>query len=138
MRILRPSFSLALALLVMGLSGCDSGSVQRACLAVAEAALEVEVIDSTSGRYIAANADGILTDQSYRDSLRHGTITQREPTLIVKTLVGGFERAGTYDVRIEHPDYQVWTRSDVEVPAGECGPETQYLEAELRKPETGR
>jgi hypothetical protein len=129
--------TIALSVLVVFLLGCDSGPGNVNCAAVAEPAVEVEVSDATTGRYVAAEAEAMITDGSYRDTLRRGAITQVEPTLIVKTLVGGFERSGTYDVSVSHPNYQPWTRPDVEVPSGDCGPETQQLEAELREKETG-
>jgi hypothetical protein len=135
------SAALALSILVVVTLGCDSGlssgPSNANCPAVAEPAVEVEVSDATTGRYVAAEAEAVITDGSYRDTLRRGVITQVEPTLIVKTLVGGFERPGTYDVSIEHPNYQSWTRSGVEVPSGKCGPDTQQVEASLREKETG-
>lgn len=116
------SAAIVISVLGLALFGCDSGPV--ACPAITEPAVEVEVTDATTGRYIAREAEAVITDGSYRDTLRHGKTTQLEPTLIVKTLEGGFERAGTYEVSVSRPSYQSQTRSTVEVPPGECGPKT--------------
>lgn len=126
-----------LSALTMVLLGCDTGPGQDQlnCPAVTEPAIEVEVVDATTSRYVADEAEAVISDGSYRDTLRHGVTTQIEPTLIVKTLVGGFGRSGTYDVTVRHPKYPSWTRSGVEVPSGHCGPKTQNVEAELREKE---
>lgn len=41
------------------------------------------------------------------------------------------ERAGTYDVTAEKEGFSTWSRSDVDVPEGRCGPETVELTARL-------
>jgi len=116
--------------------GCDSGPGNVNCPGITKPAVEVEVVNATTGRYLAAEAEAVIKDGEYQDTLRHGTVTQSEPALIVKTLEGGFGRPGTYDLSIEHPDYQSWTLRGVEAPSTECGVETQNLEAGLREKET--
>lgn len=125
---------IAIVSCIIGITSCDSTSTEPVfCPSIAEPAIVIDVTDAVTGKYIAKEATGIIKDGSYIDTLGFGNITQREPVLIVKSLVGGLERAGTYDVRIELEGYQPWSRNNVHVPEGECGPHTQHLEAQMEK-----
>jgi hypothetical protein len=42
-----------------------------------------------------------------------------------------YERAGTYDVRVEYPGYGLWTRSNVVVEPGRCHVRLTALTARL-------
>lgn len=53
---------LAFSVLVVVLLGCDTGPGARDCPAVAEPAVEVEVSDVKTGRYVAAEAEAVITD----------------------------------------------------------------------------
>lgn len=112
------------------LAGCDFGN--PICPAVAEPAVIVEVRSAATGAPEAKNASGVLVDGTYTDSLR---VTEETGEGIPLALAGGFERAGTYTVRIEKPGFEAWVRDGVEVDEGECGPKTERLTARLEPTE---
>lgn len=111
-------------------SGCDSNN--PICPAVAEPAVIVEVRNAVTEDPEAENAEGVLIDGNYTDSLR---IKEETDEGIPVALAGGFERAGTYSVRIDKPGFQAWTREGVDVDEGECGPETERLDARIEPTE---
>lgn len=123
-------FSLLAACTLLLLAGCDFGN--PICPATAEPAVIVEVRDAVTEDPEAENAEGVLIDGDYTDSLR---IQEETDDGIPVTLAGGFERAGTYSVRIDKPGFQTWTRDDVDVDDGECGPETERLNARIEPTE---
>ena len=125
-------FFLPLLCLII-ISSCDNSSGPQVCTSEAEPAIEVQITDATTGRFIAKDAKGVIQDGSYEDSLRHATITQTVPKLIVSSLTAGAERAGTYQVKINLEGYESWTRMNIKVPEGECGPKTQFLRVRLRE-----
>jgi len=119
-------FSFLAACICLLLAGCDFGN--PICPAVAEPAVIVEVRNAVTDDPEAENADGVLIDGEYTDSLR---VTEETDEGIPIALAGGFERAGTYTVRVEKAGFQTWTRKGVDVGDGECGPETERLDARI-------
>ncbi|PSQ85956.1 MAG: hypothetical protein BRD42_06890 [Bacteroidetes bacterium QS_3_64_15] len=119
-------FSFLAACTFLFLAGCDFGN--PICPAVAEPAVIVEVRNAVTDDPEAENADGVLIDGEYTDSLR---VNEETDEGILIALAGGFERAGTYTVCVEKPRFQTWTREDVDVDDGECGPETERLTARM-------
>lgn len=117
-------FSFVAACAFLLLIGCDFGN--PICPAVAEPAVIVEVRNAVTDDPEAENADGVLVDGEYTDSLR---INEETDEGIPVALAGGFERAGTYAVRIDKPGFQTWTREGVDVDEGKCGPKTKRLKA---------
>ena len=112
------------------LAGCDFGN--PICPTVADPAVIVEVRNAVTEAPEAENAEGVLIDGNYIDSLR---IKEETDEGIPVALAGGFERAGTYTVRIDKPGFQTWTREGVDVDEGECGPETERLNARIEPTE---
>ena len=119
-------FSFLAACVFLLLAGCDFGN--PICPAVAEPAVVVEVRNAVTDDPEAENADGVLIDGEYTDSLR---VNEETDEGILIALAGGFERAGTYTVRVEKPGFQTWTREGVDVDDGECGPKTEQLTARI-------
>lgn len=112
------------------LAGCDFGN--PICPAVVEPAVIVEVRNAVTDDPEAENADGMLIDGEYTDSLR---VTEETDDGIPVALAGGFGRAGTYTVRVEKPGFRTWMREDVDVDEGECGSETERLTARIQPAE---
>lgn len=92
----------------------------------------VEVRNAVTDDPEAENATGVLIDGEYTDSLQ---VDEETGEGIPLSLAGGLGRAGTYTVRVEKPGFQTWTREDVDVDDGECGPETERLTARLEPTE---
>lgn len=112
------------------LAGCDFGN--PICDAAVEPAVIVEVRNAVTDDPEAENATGVLIDGEYTDSLQ---VDEETGEGIPLSLAGGLGRAGTYTVRVEKPGLQTWTREDVDVDDGECGPETERLTARLEPTE---
>ena len=98
------------------------------CPDIAEPAVVVEVRSARTGAPEADSALGLLRDGDYVDTMRVSGVTSDGTPL---SLQGAMERAGTYDVQIEKEGFRPWTRENVTVESGECGPQTQRLTAEL-------
>ena len=47
------------------------------------------------------------------------------------SLIGGFERAGTYDVTVSVEGYEVWSASSITVASDECHVITEMREAAM-------
>lgn len=110
------------------LTGCDDSPVNVNCPAVVVPAVVVEVQNVVTGAPEAKNADGRLIDGRYNDSMRAASVnSEGVPT----ALEGGHGRAGTYTVLIEKQGFESWSRSRIQVPEGQCGPDTERLTAEL-------
>jgi hypothetical protein len=122
-------FSLALGLVILLLTGCGDTIVDPvACPAIVEPAIVVEVRNARTGAPEADSALGVLRDGDYVDTMRVTGVTSEGTPL---SLQGALERAGTYDVQIEKEGFRPWTRENVTVESGECGPQTRRLTAEL-------
>lgn len=113
-----------------GLLGCDTldHPVPRDCPAVAEPAVVVEVENADTGMPEAEDAVGILEEGAFRDTME---VADRDSEGTPLALAGAYERVGTYRIQIEKSGFEDWTRSGVEVEAGECGPRTERLTAAL-------
>jgi hypothetical protein len=106
-RSTRLSAVAALALL----AGCDLPFV-TACTAEARPAIVVEIVDAQTG-VVLEGLEGlrvIAREGAYADTARFpGSLTGL-----------AYERAGTYTVTVEHPDYLPWSRSGVRVREDGC------------------
>jgi hypothetical protein len=127
-----------LTLLASALSmvGCYTGDKRAddpiACTALAEPAVVVSITALLTGENLAAEAVGeihdvIDLDADFVDSLSLDSAEGGE----VLTLAAGYERAGTYDVRVRHAGYSEWSSPAVAVAQGACGPETVQVAATL-------
>lgn len=98
------------------------------CTASIEPGLVVYIEDAVTGQPQAEGAMAVATDGAYSESLRGGV--SNGVTLLA--LQGASERAGLYQLRVEKPGYQAWTRSNVRVLAGECHVRTVQVTAKLQ------
>jgi hypothetical protein len=125
-RAMRLAPAVALAGCVDNLAICvDSGF---------EAAIVVQVQDAVTGAPLAAGARGAIRDGRYVDSLRPPRPDAPGGLL---TLTGGAGRAGTYDVTVVYPGYQVWQQRGVVVSTNGCGVAGRLLHADLQPQSRG-
>ncbi len=116
-------------LVLLVLTGCEDPIVDSVnCPAVVEPAIVIEVRDAQTGAPEADSALGLLRDGDYVDTMRVTGVTSEGAPL---SLAGAMGRAGTYDVRIEKEGFRPWTRENVTVASGNCGPQTRRFTAEL-------
>ncbi len=113
---------------VVALAGCvDNLAI---CVdAGFEAAIVVQVQDAVTGAPLAAGARGAIRDGGYVDSLRPPTPDASGRLL---RLTGGAGRAGTYDVTVAYPGYQMWQQRGVVVNTIGCGVAGRLLHADLQ------
>ena len=107
-RAVRRVLALALGLYALPVTGC-------ACSSEARAGLVLEVRDSRTGRPLASDAAVTATDGKFVQRLY---APGDDPSAL--RVVGLWERAGTYRVRVERRGYKPWTKSDVVVSKGFC------------------
>lgn len=102
-------------------SGCllDPGD----CTTEARFGLTILVRDATTNAPAGQSAVATARDGSYAETL----ISYMDGL----TFVGASERAGSYDISVNSPGYQPWTRDDVEVGSGRCHVESRTVEARL-------
>lgn len=129
---------LFLLLLMVALSACDSTSNEPiACPAIITPAIEVEVRHAETSAPEAEGAVVIATDGAYTDTLDAGKSVEYQGQLVLLSLAGANERPGTYDVVVKKQGFETWTRTGVEPEVGECGVQTEVLEADLIPVSTG-
>jgi hypothetical protein len=92
------------------------------------AGIVVEIRDAVTRAPLAAGARGAIRDGGYVDSLRPPTSDASGRLL---TLTGGGGRAGTYDVTVVYPGYQIWQQRGVIVNTNSCGVASRLLHADL-------
>jgi hypothetical protein len=129
-RVLRiPPLFFVLAITV---SACDSTSEESiACTEEVTPAIEAEVRNAETGAPEAEGAVAVATDGAYADTLDAAKSEEYRGELVLISLAGAGERPGTYDVVVEKQGFTTWTRTGVEPDVGECGVQTETLEAEL-------
>jgi len=77
------------------------------CAASLSPAVIVTPEDSRTHANLVMGARGLVRSGTYSDSLRRVDA--------VDSVLWGGARVGTYEVTVEHPGYQPWTRSGVQV-----------------------
>ena len=107
--------------LTMALSGCDS-SPMVACPAIAQAGLDVSVLNDLNGQGIC-DASVTAVEGTYHENL---------PALSCR-FVGAYERAGTYTVRAERVGFAAREVTNVRVRKGmgEC-PHVETVNVQIR------
>jgi hypothetical protein len=106
------------------LAGCGwTGSTDIVCTDEARPAVEVAVVDSVTGEAVLEPLVWVR-DGAYQDTLQ----------LFGNTAHGAYERAGTYEVHVEHDSYAPWVRTGVTVDEDECHVITEQLTARLQAP----
>lgn len=132
MRTAGGTWSLGLAASVMlGGAGCVDLLGARACDAMIDRGIEVQVRDARTGAWVAAGATAEVQDGTYRETLRVVGWRGVPPNDTVTTFGGAEERTGTYTVRVRQTGYRAWERTGVRVRPGECGVRTERLTADL-------
>jgi hypothetical protein len=114
------------------LSGCDVFGPY--CAAVVRPAVEVRAVAAGPDTLAVDQAFGVLRDGAYTDTMQ---ATTRFPEGDTLRFSGATGRAGTYEVRVEHPGFAPWTRSGIDVNEGECSVNTRELTARLSPAEDG-
>ena len=107
--------------LTLGLSGCDS-SPTVACTAIAQAGLDVSVINELNGQGVC-DASVTAVEGDYRENL---------PGFSCR-FVGAYERAGTYTVRAQRSGYasREVTNVRVTMSTGDC-PHVETVRVQIR------
>lgn len=118
--------ALALAAAVPGLA-CNDLPVM--CTAIAVPGIQVDVRDSVTGLPATDGALGIARDGPYVDTLE--TLPTAGP-LPSPTMLGAWERRGTYDVTITKANYLTWSATGVHVTGDACHVTTLTLDANLQ------
>lgn len=124
----RPITFSALTLAVAATAAACSSS-PTACTAIAAPGIAIQVRDSTTDNPAASGALGIAVDGSYVDTLEH--VPTFDPTTLL-TLLGAWEREGTYDVTVTRAGYLPWHRNSIVVTGDECHVHTVTIEALLQ------
>lgn len=105
-------------------AGCGAtGLTDVVCTLEARPALAVAVVDSVSGEAVLEPLVWVR-DGTFQDTLQ----------VFDGTASGVHERAGTYEVHVEHDQYAPWVRSGVTVTEDECHVITRELTARLQAP----
>jgi hypothetical protein len=94
----------------------------------AVAGLNVEVRDSVTNAPAAEGARGVARNGSQEEVLQ--PMVGANPGL---TLIGAWERPGTYTIEIAKAGYQTWRRTGVTVTKDECHVQPVRLEARLAR-----
>ena len=113
--------TLLVLLVTLGLPGCDS-TPMVACTAIAQAGLDVSVINEQNGQGIC-DATVTAEDGSYREAL---------PAFSCR-FVGAYERPGSYLVRAERAGFVTREVTNVRVTmmTGDC-PHVETVRVQLR------
>lgn len=112
-------------LAVLVLAGCDLVGVD--CTTSVEPGIVLELYDAQTTAPITAGAEAELRDGAYIEVLAQSA----EEGEASNEMPGAWERPGTYDITVEHPDYAIWTREDVLIRAGQCHVITRTIRADL-------
>lgn len=120
-----------LAVVVLGLAGCENDPVGFGCTLEARSSVTVTVIDSASGTGRARGATVILRDGAYTDSSVFA-LDDPLPGDSIFYFTNTFERAGTFTVRVRRPGYALWERQNVQVTSDQCHVVTARVRARLQ------
>jgi hypothetical protein len=111
---------------VVALNSCDLAPVD--CSPTPPIGIAVVVRDSLNGLLLTGGASGVLQAGAKQELMRRGTRGDGGDTV----LIGGY--AGPYTVRVEHPGYRTWVRSELRarLTSGVCaGIETTVVTARM-------
>ena len=107
----------------LALCACADLATTVVCPSEQGPSLVLEVVDAGTGRSVASEAFGAWATSTAADSLRHvASIEGRE-------YLAAYGPPGVYDVVISRPGQPDWTRRDITVGEGNCGPSTRQLTA---------
>ena len=105
------------------LAGCDDTGT-GVCPAEVVPAVRVVVVDGATDVDLGRSATGYWVSGERRGLLEKNFL-EAEIDLMA------FGPAGRYSVIVQHPGYATWGRDDIRVRAGNCGPQTVTVLAEL-------
>ena len=114
--------------LLVTLNGCES-PLPVLCPGAVTPGIVVEVLDSSTGAWIADSASGVVRDGEYVDSLRPHTWSA---TYVLATLQAAGDRPGTYRVEVSRPRYEDWSQDGVVAEPAPCVVATTTIVARLR------
>jgi hypothetical protein len=77
--------------------------------------LHIEIRDAETGEPAGLDATVVTTAKNYVDTLE--VLIGPNSSVVA---FGAGERPGTYDIRVEHPEYRTWEKTGVMVRADEC------------------
>lgn len=119
--------AIAPGLLVSPIVACSEPIL---CTGDIRPAVEIEVLDRSSGEFIPSVARGVVQEGPYQDSLQPYSWTGQDPAVAV-TYVAAFERIGIYQVHLEVEGYLPWDTSGIVVGRDECHVRTASFTAAL-------
>lgn len=108
---------------IMG-AGCGADYVTRACTAIAVPALDVIVLDGSTGQRVC-DATVVAVEGSFSSAL------ESFPAGPMCSYSGPYERPGVYEVSVTKAGYQPAAERNVRVTADECHVVTQQLTVTL-------
>ncbi len=124
----RPRRRFTLAWLLPVLGGCSEAGVNCLDPGGRDWAVEVTVLDSTTGVPRADSALAVIRDRGYVDTLRLVGFYGSEPA----SLGGSNGRPGVYELTITRPGYATWTATQLMASEGACGLEGARVTAHLQ------
>ena len=113
----------AVAALLIALVGCEKSPFNTVCTDEARPGLLVSVRDSISGAAVS----------EARVIARTGTTADTSSGAFNGLYPLAYEKAGIYQVLVEHTDYRTWVRANVRVTADECHVQSVSLTALLQR-----
>ena len=113
----------AAAALLTALLGCEESPFNTVCAEEARPGLLVSVRDSVSGAAVS----------EARVIARTGTTADTSSGAFNGLYPLAYEKAGIYQVVVEHTGYRTWTRANVHVTRDECHVQTVSLTALLQR-----
>jgi len=126
-RKLRPWRLAALALLLLLLPGCNRSALLN-CIPAASPVLNVTIVESGTGAFLAAGATAVAVDGGHSETLVPGDYA---PSGELASRMGLFGRAGSYTITVTHPGYETWTGT-ARASRDACGVVTVPVRAELQ------
>lgn len=122
------------ACLLTTVAGCSGVvTIEHACTASIEHALEVRVEDALTGAPIAEDAIALAREGAFSEQLRVVGWMPSGPGRVATTLGGADERPGTYEVEIQRSGYARWDTTAIRVRKGPCHVETARMVARLQR-----
>ncbi|MEX0891736.1 MAG: hypothetical protein WEB88_06150 [Gemmatimonadota bacterium] len=121
-----PASALA-ALALLLLPGCNRSALLN-CIPAASPALNVTIVESGTGAFLAAGATAVAVDGGHSETLVPGDYA---PSGELASRMGLFGRAGSYTITVTHSGYETWTGT-ARAGSGACGVVTVPVRAELQ------
>ena len=116
------------------LSGCggssDDSNYGIACTTEVAPAITIEIVDKSTGDFIACGATAIIEDTGFSVEVTNQTYSDCENAELFQI---AHERSGIYNVHVYKEGYLDWSMYNIEVTSGVCHVRTVHIIAELEK-----